>query len=671
MSSVASRHRFVPAALLTAVFCALALLIPQVAQAKSYEMYDVNILARVQADASLEVYEVRGFDFDGTYHHVHWTLPLQNVDDIAVIQVSEYDFEAERYVPYELGTQDVPGAYLVKRTDDEITVTACFEKTDEHTAFAISYLVTGGVQAWADTGQLLWKPVGPDWELASQDVDVTVELPVPDGADATGGKVVQAWADGPLDGTVEVGDDGVVSFYAPRVESGQYLAVNVLFPVEWLSGVTPSDEARYDDILAEMQQQVDQANARRDRARLTMNLGLGASTALPLAGLVAVIAAWARHGREYKPQFQDKYFRDVPSKEHPAVLGNIWRWGEVADEDFTATIMRLADMGAIRLERVRRSEKGMLGREKMVDDYLLRRVPAVADHLTDPIDQAAMAALFDTVRAGRKALGEQDLDPVCDADGAQVSYGEDEFLFSQLGRYAKAEAQTFSDLMDLWRDKVSKAADKLSPFEEAGMQWQDRAKMIAFACLAVGVAGTFYLADKDSDLWWLPVVAGFVCSRVCHAFAKRMPRRTRSANELHAKLEALRNWLQDFTNLHEAVPGDVVLWNRLLVMAVVLGVSDRVAEQLRASCPAMLDDPDFMPVWFWCMPYGSWDTPADAFGHALGEATGLSDAAIAATQASSSSGDSGGFLGGGWGGGFGGSSFSGGGGFGGGGGGAD
>ena len=42
----------------------------------------------------------------------------------------------------------------------------------------------------------------------------------------------------------------------------------------------------------------------------------------------------------------------------------------------------------------------------------------------------------------------------------------------------------------------------------------------------------------------------------------------------------MKRWLLDFTDLDEAVPQDVVLWNRLLVMAVVLGVSDQVIEKL-------------------------------------------------------------------------------------------
>jgi uncharacterized membrane protein len=75
-------------------------------------------------------------------------------------------------------------------------------------------------------------------------------------------------------------------------------------------------------------------------------------------------------------------------------------------------------------------------------------------------------------------------------------------------------------------------------------------------------------------------------------------------------MKALKRWLLDFTDLDEAVPQDVVLWNRLLVMAVVLGVSDQAIEKLGVVAPDVMADPDFSPTYVWCgMGYG---TPAPA-----------------------------------------------------------
>ena len=44
----------------------------------------------------------------------------------------------------------------------------------------------------------------------------------------------------------------------------------------------------------------------------------------------------------------------------------------------------------------------------------------------------------------------------------------------------------------------------------------------------------------------------------------------------------------DFTRIEEAIPSDVTLWNRLLVMATELDVADKVVEQLKVAAPDLL-----------------------------------------------------------------------------------
>jgi uncharacterized membrane protein len=88
----------------------------------------------------------------------------------------------------------------------------------------------------------------------------------------------------------------------------------------------------------------------------------------------------------------------------------------------------------------------------------------------------------------------------------------------------------------------------------------------------------------------------FPISRV----GKHMPKLSNNAIEIKAKMKALKRWLLDFANLDEAVPQDVVLWNRLLVMAVVLGVFEQVIEKLEVVAPDVVDDPDFSPIYVWC-----------------------------------------------------------------------
>jgi len=121
----------------------------------------------------------------------------------------------------------------------------------------------------------------------------------------------------------------------------------------------------------------------------------------------------------------------------------------------------------------------------------------------------------------------------------------------------------------------------------------------------------------------------------------RMPKLSNNAIEIKAKMEAPRRWLLDFTNLDEAILQDVAPWNRLLVMAVVLGVSKQVMEKLGFAVPDILDDPDFSSTYIWCGAGSGTSALATSMG------AGLS-MAFSTTSSSSGSGD--GFSGGGGGG---------------------
>ena len=674
-----------PAALALVILVALATtvlalalvasaLAPRPALAKSYDMTSVDISAAVQEDGSVAVTEQRTFDFDGSFSSVYWELPLDNLDGIDVQGVGEVSLNGT-VTDYRQSASGAAGTYEVVTAGGNVSVTAHFAKFDELATFEVRYVARGAASAWADTGELLWKPVGPGWDVASSNVTVHVTLPAPAGAADKLGDNVLAWADGPLDGVVSQGSDGVV-FSASRVQPGQYLAVRVLFPVGWLSEMTPSSTARKADIMAEMQAEADAANRARTTAR-TIVWGIVAGvTLLALLPLALFYAMWRRHGKEHTPTFTDTYFRDVPSDDHPAVLGYLWRWGSTSEADLTASFMRLTDVGAVRLERVQVQKSGLLGRTKVEDDYRMSLVRDVADGLTDPIDRAALDLLFETAKAGAAAgggtsgVGGGDA-TLCGPDGQPLTEANPQsFLFSDFADLAKHDARGFIDRRKAWESAVAAKGGKRAFYEAGGELWSGRAKGWGVVAVVLSVLlGVFLAGGLGAPLW--PVALLLASGVACIVLGCLMHRRSPEANELHAKLEALRNWLRDFTNLKEAIPTDVRLWDKFLVLAVVLGVADRVVEQLRTAAPQILEDPVLRPTYMWYYSGGStMGSPASVMGSALSQAQSLSMGELAGTALSSGSGAGGGFSGGGFGGGFGGGGFSGGGGFGGGGGGA-
>jgi uncharacterized membrane protein len=194
-----------------------------------------------------------------------------------------------------------------------------------------------------------------------------------------------------------------------------------------------------------------------------------------------------------------------------------------------------------------------------------------------------------------------------------------------------ASKQSFDEL-------VVKRCDELGYFERTGSILASVMAMLGAGMLVLAFAFGFNLEIILGAVILTSAVAILVLSF-------QMKRRSRWAVETYQRLKALKRWLTDFSNLKEAIPTDVKVWNRFLVMAVVLGVSKEVIKQLETVMPTdFFDDPLFVPTWVWVSPhYGlGGEALGDTFSHSFNEVFNT-----ATSSASDGGGGGGGFSGGG------------------------
>ncbi len=564
------------AAIIVAIF-ALTLLFtlsnPIMAEAKSFNMGPVDIQAEVQTDGTLTVSEQRTFDFDGDFTAVWWKIPTEGTGGIKVtgISLTRADGSVEALPEVEFKTrwreEGGPGgqAYSVDDYYSSVDPYVFFNISDEKVIVTLNYQVIDAINTYSDVAELYWKFVGPDWGETSHDVNLVVTLPKPAGLNLSEGDV-RAWGHGNLTGTVELKDDGTVVFTAGAVYPGDFAEARVAFPVAWMSGMPiENDTPRLDAIIAEETAWADEANQQRMNARIIM----GVVIAISLIMVIVALFLFFRHGKEYKPQFQEKYWRDYPSDDHPAVLGALWKWGNIEAPEFTATLMSLTERGVLRIDKGSyQNERG-----KTVDDYILSRNSQLAATLTDPIDTEIMDLLFNKVAQGRDAL-----------------------YFKSIEIYGKKNPEAFLESMNKWKATVKATADSKGYFEMTGNVL--RGTMLTVALIWSGLAIFAGSETGEVVLAGIAVFAGIIVAII----ATQMRRRSKAAVELHARCAALRNWLTDFSNLKEAIPTDVKVWDHFLVFAVVFGVADQVIRQLQVVLPQIVEDPVFVPVYMWIMP---------------------------------------------------------------------
>lgn len=632
------------------IFCAL---LPDQALAKSYRMPQVDIQAQVQPDGSLHVVEKRSFRFDGSFSALWWqlgsNLPTNSQVSIQGVRLED-DANASspiqtqlQSIPFQNSWRDAggPGEPAYSFDGDQGTLYVFLQNPGSQETVTLSYTITNFVQAYDDVGELYWNYVGDGWASDSNDVNMTLTLPVPANTPVLAGNTVRAWGHGPLDGKVSINGDGSITYHVPKVSAGHFAEARVVFPVGWLSDLSPQSPSVHagvtglPTVLQQEQASADQANKNRMQA-LMLVLG---SVVVSVAALGWGLWSYRRFGREHAARFTDTYWRDIPEKGvHPAVIGRLWRWDKESKNDLMATLMHLAHCGAVRIDGGQHDKTGTS--HTGAPDYFITKLDA-ASTLDDPIDQGALALIFDTIAQGASSL-----------------------WFGTIKDYGRENPRALSDAMDSWQGIVSAQTNKLNFFELKGKRYQGY--LIALAALLA--VGGFALWSFTQN--FIPLGCMLVAALGLGIIAHYMPRRSVYGNDLMARCRALRNWLKDFSKLDERPPTDVVVWGEFMVYAYQFGVAEKTIEQLQTTVPQVMDydgslGASFVPWWFWYT--GGFQMGGVAFS-SIGDVFQTSIATTLSSAQSFTSGMGGNFSsGGGFGGGF---SGGGGGGFGGGGGGA-
>lgn len=647
------RARIASACIVCALMIIVNLGIAAPAFARDYSIPQVDIDATITADGSLEVREERVFSFDGSFNGVYWNLSQGEFQGrtVTVDVISAGEIEGGRETAYELTGSGDNRTYSIEEYGSSLRLKIYARHSDEDAHFVITYRINNVVLRHADVAELYWQFVTEGWDVESQNISCTIHLPVPEGQSVVPEDTVRAWGHGPLDASLAFSGSDIV-YTVPGIGSSEFAEARVVFPESWIPDAAQDSSSALADILQEEQREADEANRQRMGARISY---LGSMVVAGIASVGSFIFARSKrkaYKEAIKPRFDDDYFRDVPTGDHPAVLGALYHGGTAVPECFTATLMDLTNLGIIALQHVKIKRDGLFG-SRLEGDYRLVLNKPIAPEKPD-----ATRSERDAGNINRKAIGLMFEKIALDAADKDYAPGTHPPLyFSSIEDYAKKHASSYERGYDSWKGAVEAA------YEQRFATGGTVAELPASALVAAGVAdivlAVLFLVISIGFGTPLPLIAAFsallvvsgIYSIVCGASRERA---NEEGRETKAKLRALRRWLKDFTRLDEAIPTDVVLWNRLLVMAVVLGVAEEVIEQLETVLPEVIHSDYLSPTYGWYYASAAGDlSPARAFSSAVSTAHSVSTATTASSGWSSGGGGGGGFSGGG-GGGFGG-----------------
>lgn len=456
-------------ALLLAALCAGLTATP--AFAKSYEIKEAVIDARIQPNGDVRVHEERTFAFSGPFTYVYWDYETKGSNGIFIDKAG-----SSRSV-YSEGMAGRPRTYTLSRYGDSVRVQLNFSVENQSVTFFVDYTVYGAAKRWSDTSEFYWKLIGDKWDKPVDRVRITVHPPKGVTRDQ-----VRAWAHGPLWGDVAIQPNADVTLVVDNLPAETFVEARLLFPVAALSkspakGAAENAEPREQAVLAEEQKLADEANHQRSVSRLKAKGVFALGLCGPLLALLFVGVMFWRNGREPHPQFSAQYLREIPeSALPPALVGYLVRQGTVESKDAVATLLDLVNRGVLTIERVTVERDGLL-RKGPKEGYQLsvskKKVPGVSRQ-----EHRLINLLF------------------------RETAGSDTLMLDELKKLAKKNAEGFSKGFNEWKTMVGTEGESRDFLDEASTK---SAKMSMFAAIAGGVCG--FVGFSLGGPWWFIVLS--------------------------------------------------------------------------------------------------------------------------------------------------------------------
>ncbi len=509
-------------------------------------------------DGALHVHEERTFVYDGTFRGAFYTLPLRDGQ-----AVTGFTLRDSTGVSYEgvTGDDERPGTYVLEQSGDEFSVTWFYGEpaTDESRTYELDYTVTGAGTRHADASQLYWQWIGTGWDVATDRVVADLTLPSTAAA-LTAGEDLLVWGHGPLTGTVEVVDAGVVRTEVTGLAPNTFVELRVLMPTAVLGAAASDGQEVRAEILEEegclaVAADADRAEARGEEPAEDCDPRAGLArvgNGVLAAGLVGAGAAWTllfrRYGREHVlPRGLADYERELPSDDPPALVAFLLGWGSLGDDALVATIMELARRGKIGLSREQVTRDGFF-RDRTTDVLVMRRLATAEEDW----ERSVQTLLF--AKAG---------------DGRQVTDAE-------LKEWVKDHRDEAYRWWQSWVSELEAAGRSRSWIEPKG--WMVASVAFGVALIAVAVAAAVALRAALP----LALLAG-AAGLAMLAATPLLRRRTPAGRVLHHRWSRFGKFLTDFSMMPDRTPEMLPLWGRYLVYAVPLGVADTVMGNLDAN----------------------------------------------------------------------------------------
>lgn len=521
------------------------------------------------------------------------------------------------------------GVYT-KTTNSEGIEILSYQPSVYKRASLVTYTLKDLVVVHNDIAELAHDFIGTDYQEDISNLIIRINLP-------SSSKELRIFSHGPLNGKNRIIDDKSVEITYETLDKENAVDGRVVFDKSIVPNATKkSNVDGLGKILEVEKERANYANKLREAARkrekmlqtlaIIMEILLG----IWLIGLIVIVYKfYNKNDKEYRSEFDGKYFRDFPEEYTPSTVSYLMN-KSINNLSFNAGILDLIRKKAITIEEVTIDKKGLL-KNKQQKDYKLSR---------------NMNFNLDTLSTSEKKLFNLLIGTV--GNGDYVILG-DMKEFSKDYDNAKRLISGY----DSWRYACESEAEAEEFYENTK---KEKTNCILYSLIFIPITFLALLCGSNMGRVLLMDLFGILAIIYFSSATKR----TKKGNEQYHKWKGLKNFLADFGRLDEKDLPEIKLWERYLVYATMFGLAAKVQNAMKMNLERMnySDNIDFTYLYF--DNYYFSNSMTNAVNSSFSSARGtISTHELASSSDSSSGGYGGGssFGGGGFGGGSGGGRF--------------
>lgn len=521
------------------------------------------------------------------------------------------------------------GVYTKTKNSEGVDIMS-YQPSSYARASLITYTLKDLVVVHNDIAEIAHDFIGTDYAEEINNLIIRINLP-------SSSKELRIFSHGPLNGKNRIIDDKSVEITYETLDKENAVDGRVVFDKSIVPNATKkSNVDGLGKILEVEKERANYANKLREAARkrekmlqtlaIIMEILLG----IWLIGLIVIVYKfYNKNDKEYRSEFNGKYFRDFPEEYTPSTVSYLMN-KSINNLSFNAGILDLIRKKAITIEEVTIDKKGLF-KNKQQKDYKLSR---------------NMNFNLDTLSTSEKKLFNLLIGTV--GNGDYVILG-DMKEFSKDYDNAKRLISGY----DSWRYACESEAEAEEFYENTK---KEKTNCILYSLIFIPITFLALLCGSNMGRVLLIDLFGILAIIYFSSATKR----TKKGNEQYHKWKGLKNFLADFGRLDEKDLPEIKLWERYLVYATMFGLAVKVQNTMKMNLERMnySDNIDFTYLYF--DNYYFSNSMTNAVNSSLSSARGtISTHELASSSDSSSGGYGGGssFGGGGFGGGSGGGRF--------------